>query len=383
MSSFSVSSASSILDIDAASFQRLTPAGDPFLSQGFIGALEQHGAAGPQLGWTPHHLVARDAGGRIAGILPLYVKTNSFGEFIYDWSWAQAFEQSGIAYYPKLFSGIPYTPATGPRVWIDADTNRDAVSATLIDTAIALVQSNGLSSWHVAFPDIAEIAAFKNAGLLTRRDVQYHWRQKLDTPYRDFDDYLAAFSADKRRKVRAERRKVAAAGVEIETLAGDEIDAALWHDIHALYADTFDKYGNYPALSAQCLADIGSALKDRMVIFLARRAGLPIAVALCFRSNEALYGRYWGAAERIDGLHFELCYYQGIDYCLRHGLTRFEPGAGGEHKVARGFEPVTVTTLHWIADEGMRELLRAHLRRSSAAIGDYAADVAMHLPFKQ
>ena len=375
---FAIAAIDSILEIDAESFGRLVPASDPFLSRAFLAALERHGAAGPRLGWTPQHLAARNGNDEIVGLLPLYVKTNSFGEFIYDWSWARAFEQSGVPYYPKLFSGIPYTPATGARLCV-CGRDGDNVRRALINAAISLAEQNQLSSWHVAFPSLPDQNALEAAGLLLRHDVQYHWQQR---GWSDFGDYLSSFASDKRRKVKAERRKVADAGIEIEVLTGDAVAPDLWVLIHALYASTFDKFGNYPALSEQCLAEIGAALGDRMVVFVARRNGQPVATSLCFRNDDTLYGRYWGAAERIDGLHFELCYYQGIDYCLRHGLQKFEPGAGGEHKIARGFEPVQVTTLHWIADSRMREVLRKHLQRSSDAVEQYAADAGAHLPFK-
>ena len=223
------------------------------------------------------------------------------------------------------------------------------------------------------------MASLESADLLIRHDVQYHWQQR---GHGDFNDFLASFSSDKRRKVRAERRKVSEAGIAIEVLAGNDIAPELWAAIHSLYSATFDKYGNYPALSEDCLAEMGQALGDRMVVFVARRDGQPVATSICFRNDDTLYGRYWGAAERIDGLHFELCYYQGIEYCLRHGLQRFEPGAGGEHKIARGFEPVQVTTMHWIADPRMREILRKHLQRNSDAVEQYAAEASEHLPFR-
>lgn len=379
-SSFSIGHVESILDIEAVDFHRLAPAGDPFLSQAFLGALERHGAAGPHLGWTPHHLVARDRQGEVAGLLPLYIKANSFGEFIYDWPWAQAFEQSGLPYYPKLFSGIPYTPATGARLWVRHGEDTGTLREALIDAAIELAQQHGLSSWHIAFPNADDRLALESAGLLSRRDVQYHWQRH---GYRDFDDYLESFVSAKRRKVRAERRKVTEAGIEIEALTGAAVAPELWIQVHALYAATFDKYGNYPALSAQCLAEIGAGLCERMVIFVARRNGQPIAASICFRNDDTLFGRYWGAAERIDGLHFELCYYQGIAYCLHHGLQRFEPGAGGEHKIARGFEPVVVTTMHWIANRRMREILRAHLQRTATAIDEYGAAARERLPFRE
>jgi predicted N-acyltransferase len=372
----------SILDIEAADFSRLVDAGEPFQSRAFLGALETHDAVAARLGWTPRHIAARNRAGRIVGLMPLYLKTNSFGEFIYDWSWARAFEQNGQRYYPKLFCGIPYTPATGLRLWVENGEDGEHaahIREALVTAAIAIAEKYQLSSLHVAFPSAPDQAVFEEAGFLVRRDVQYHWHNRN---YRDFDDYLTSFSSDKRRKVRAERRKVAEAGVEIAQYAGDGITPALWQKVHALYAATFDKYGNHPALSADCLAEIGQALGRRMVVFVATLDGEAVATSICFRNARTLYGRYWGADRRIEGLHFELCYYQGIEYCLREGLQCFEPGAGGEHKIARGFEPTEVTTMHWIADPRMREVLREYLGRIAAQVGEYSDEVREHLPFR-
>jgi hypothetical protein len=369
----------SLEDVTASDWAALAPGNDPFLKRDFLAALERHGAVVPDVGWTPHHLAVRDDERRIVGLLPLYLKQNSFGEFVYDWSWANAYRQAGIAYYPKLFTGIPYTPVTGARLLARAGVDRQAVRQHLVQAALQLVRDNGLSSWHVAFPDAGEIEMLEEAGLLARRDVQFHW---FNRGYRHFPDFLATLASDKRRKLKAEQRKVREAGIAIEQLYGDEIPADLWPRLHALYAATFDKFGNYPAISAACFAEIGQALAGQMVVFVARQDQTPVAVSICYRSDEALYGRYWGAAGRFDGLHFELCYYQGIDYCIREGLTRFEPGAGGEHKIARGFEPTAVTTLHWIADPRMRELLRTHLARVDQSVENYRAEAAEHLPFR-
>ena len=366
--------------VSPADWQALVDAREPFHTQGFLNALERHGAAAPGLGWTVAHLAVRGQGGNVVGLLPLYVKRNSFGEFIHDWSWAQAWRQAGLAYYPKLFTGLPYTPATGARFWCAAGPHRDEVRRMLRDAVLERVEALGLSSWHVAFPVAYERELLKEAGLLERSDVQFQW---FNRGYRDFQEFLDNLSADKRRKLRAERRKVAAAGVDIELRHGHEIDAALWSEVHALYASTFDKFGNHPAISATCFAEIGATLRERMLVFIAWREACPVAVSICFRSDEALYGRYWGARERIDGLHFELCYYAGIDYCIAHKLSRFEPGAGGEHKVARGFEPTEVHTLHWIADPRMREALRQHLERSRHAVAHYRDEAASHLPFRR
>lgn len=365
--------------IGREAWARLAPPRDPFLNASFLPILERHGAAGRRQGWLPHHLVAADEGGATVGILPLYVKSNSRGEFIYDWSWAAAYRQLGREYYPKLLTGLPHTPATGPRL-LAADTPAGlAIRRALIEAAKAIVAQADLSSWHVAFPTEAEVGPLEEAGLLAGHDVQFQWR---DSGFGDFDGYLAAFSADKRRKVRAERRRVRESGLEIETRHGDLVDAAEWPALHRLYASTFDKFGNQAAISAACFAELARALGDRMVVFIARHGDEPVALSICFRSDEALYGRYWGSRGDYHSLHFELCFYQGIDYCLRHGLARFEPGAGGEHKIARGFTPTVVRSLHWIADPTMRRLIGQHLERQRAAVLEYRDEALTHLPFR-
>lgn len=371
---------SGIAEVDAEEWSGLVAAGDPFLNRDFLVALERHGAAGPDLGWRPYHVAARDDSGRLLGLMPLYIKSNSFGEFIYDWSWANAYRQAGLAYYPKLFTGLPYTPATGARFWIRPGEATDEVRRALIHAALELAKTRGWSSWHVAFPTADESSLLEQFDLLPRKDVQFHWHNR---GYRDFAGFLATLSADKRRKLRAERRKVRDAGIEIERLHGGDVPPGLWPRLHALYADTFEKFGNHPAIPAACFAEIGHALGDRMVLFIASDDGVPVAVSICYRNDEALYGRYWGTSGRYDGLHFELCYYQGIDYCIDQGLARFEPGAGGEHKIARGFEPTPVTTMHWIADPRMREVLRAHLARVDQSVERYRAEAAEHLPFRK
>jgi hypothetical protein len=242
------------------------------------------------------------------------------------------------------------------------------------------VAAQQLSSWHVAFPTDHEVELLRSHGLLVSHNVQFHWR---DDGYGDFAGFMAAFSAERRRKLRAERRRVAESGLRIEVRHGDEIDRGEWPTLHALYASTFDKYGNYAAFTAQCFADLAAALGRRMVLFIARADGVPVALSICFRSADTLYGRYWGTSGNYHSLHFELCFYQGIDYCLREGLAIFEPGAGGEHKVARGFAPTVVRSCHWIADERMRLLLEQHLARQRPAVLAYAEEAASHLPFRK
>ncbi|MEI7612673.1 MAG: GNAT family N-acetyltransferase, partial [Betaproteobacteria bacterium] len=318
--------------IPRAVWERLCPSGDPFLNADFLSVLERHGAAGPLCGWQARHLLASDADGVVVGLLPLYLRANSHGDFIYDWSWASAYQQLGKVYYPRLLSALPHTPATGPRLLVGDAADGGAIRQALINGAQALVSEYGVSSWHVAFPEAKDHQALLAAGLLGSHNVQFHWQAG---ECRDFDDYLAGFSSAKRRKVRAERRRVRESGLVIEVAHGDAIDPAEWPVLHALYASTFAKFNNHAVLTSACLADLARMLGRRMVVFIAREGAEPVAVSICFRSDEALYGRYWGASGDYHSLHFELCFYRGIAYCLSEGLQRFEPGMGGEHKVAR------------------------------------------------
>ena len=370
---------SSAESIPRATWDGLSPPGHPFLNADFLTILERHGAAGRQCGWAAQHLLTSDEHGKALGLLPLYVRFNSHGDFIHDWSWASAYQQLGKIYYPKLLSGLPHTPATGPRILVADGENAPAVRRTLIDGALALAKAMNASSWHIAFPDETDSTALQDAGLLTSHNVQFQW---LAGDCNDFDDYLATFTAEKRRKVRAERRRVHESGLAIEVRHGDEVDPAEWPALHALYASTFEKFNNYAVFSPACFAELAQTLGHRMVVFIARDGREPVAVSLCFRSNEALYGRYWGCSGQYHSLHFELCFYQGIAYCLREGLQRFEPGAGGEHKIARGFVPTMVHSHHWIADPKMRRLIGQHLEQQGDAYAAYREEAAEHLPFR-
>jgi predicted N-acyltransferase len=377
----SISRAASADAIPRAAWTRLCPPGHPFLNADFLAIIERHGAAARPWGWTPCHLVASDAGNTIVGLLPLYVKTHSHGDFIYDWSWAAAYRQLGREYYPKLMSCVPHTPVAGPRLLVadgpDATSHPAGAGrwrAGQLASTLELLR--GMSRCQAA----TKSSLLQDEGLLISHDVQFHW---IDPGCGDFDGYLATFSAAKRRKVRAERRRVAESGLSIETRHGDQIEAAEWPLLHALYASTFEKFNNHAAFSAACFADLAAALGKRMVAFIARDAGVPVAIALCFRSDEALYGRYWGGSGHYHSLHFELCFYQGIAYCLREGLRRFEPGAGGEHKLARGFTPTIVHSAHWISDARMRQLLGRHLALQSEAVAEYRDEAAAHLPFRR
>lgn len=366
--------------IDSNAWERLAPAGHPFLSADFLETIERHAVAGPGNGWQASHWLLKDGDDTALGLLPTYLKTNSHGDFVRDWSWAGAYEQLGKPYYPKLLSGLPHTPAGGNRFLTGDKTAAHGIRQDLIETVKAHVAENRVSSWHVALPAPDEVEHLRSQGLLVSHDVQFHWH---DRGYEDFAAYLARFPSEKRRKIKAERRRVAESGISIEIRHGNEIAPAEWPALHALYAMTFVKYRNYAAFSAACFAELGSRLERRMVVFIAYADGEPVAVSICFRSDDTLYGRYWGTNGKHHSLHFELCFYQGIDYCLKHGLTTFEPGAGGEHKVARGFEPTIVRSCHWIEDQRMRSLIGQYLERHRASVLAYAEEATAHLPLRR
>ena len=365
-------------EIPDADWQHLATNGDSFVSRAFLGAAESTGAAGPRMAWRAMHLALRDGAGRLVGLLPLYLREHSFGDFSRDWNWPAAWERSGRAYYPKLVTGVPYTPSPGPRLLVARDAD-DGAAPALIEYALRLTAGVGASSWQCLFVREAESQLLRNAGLLLRRGVQFHW---IDRGYRDFADFLDGFTAQKRKKLKRERRAVAEAGLRIEARHGDEIEAALWPAIHRHYRDTFLRHGNHAAFPLEFFVRAGAQLGRRMVVFLAWQGERPVASAICYRDDTALCGRHWGADIDCPGLHFELCYYRGIEYALEHGLARFEPGAQGEHKLARGFEPVPTWSAYWIADARMRGIVADYLAREDAAMQDYEAETASHLPYK-
>jgi predicted N-acyltransferase len=361
-------------DIPASQWDALNDGRNPFVSHAFLAGLEQHGVLRPRYGWTPRHLTLWD-GDTLVAAAPGYLKTNSHGEFVFDHAWAQAYAQHGRDYFPKWLCAVPYTPVTGPRLLAGDDASRRA----LLTAAVALARITGASSAHVNFHDEPEDAVFGNEWL-SRIDVQYHWRNVAD--WNDFDDFLAAMDHKHRKNIRQERAKVDNAGVVFRTLHGDEASEADLAAMHGFYLRTFAEYGNTPALTLEFLRHLARAMPRQLVIFLAQRDGDTIAGALCLRGGDTLYGRYWGASEQLPGLHFETCYYQGIDYCLREGLTRFEPGAQGEHKLARGFLPALVRSRHWIADPAFAEAIGAWCAQESESVRRYAAMLAAHSPFR-
>lgn len=353
--------------------------GNPFLRHEFLTNLERHGCVGDHWGWRPRHLVLRGDDGVLRGAVPLYLKDNSYGELVFDFAWADAYQRSGLRYYPKLVSAIPYSPIPGPRLLVHAAADRADIETQLIAAAHALVHDESASSLHWLFPDDAQMDALERHGFLRRTGCQYHW---FNRGYASFDHYLERFTRDRRKKVKQERRRVRDTGIHIEVLHGDEIRAEQWEVFHRFYTSTYDKRGGYPTLTLAFMQAIGRELPRNIVLVLAKHNGEYVAGALNLRSNDTLYGRHWGCLEEFNSLHFEACYYTGIDYCIAHGLQRFEPGAQGEHKVWRGFEPTPVWSAHYLAHPAFSEAVGRYLQQEHAAMNEHLRELRGHLPFK-
>jgi predicted N-acyltransferase len=364
-----------IADIPAAQWDALHDGRNPFVAHVFLAGLEQHDCIRAQWGWSPLHCTVWD-GDELIAAAPTYIKRNSHGEFVFDHAWAHAYEQHGLDYFPKSLCAVPYSPVTGPRLLARDSAARDRLLQALVESATHA----GHSSVHVNFHEAGEDAAF-GPDWLARVDVQYHWHNKAG--WRDFQDFLGAFDHKHRKNIRQERARVARAGIGFRVVDGAEATEADLAAMHGFYVGTFEEYGNHPALTLEFLHHLAGTMPGALVLILAERDGRPIAGALCLRGGDTLYGRYWGASEQVPALHFETCYYQGIEYCLRNGLARFEPGAQGEHKIARGFLPRFVRSRHWIAHPVFRHALRDWCAQETAAVRRHAATLAGRVPFKR
>lgn len=350
----------------------------PFLRHDFLHGMEVHDCLRPH-GWTPVHLLAR-AGGRLVGALPLYLKENSHGEFVFDWSWAEAYQRAGGRYYPKLVSAIPFTPVAGPRVLVAEERQRAALTRQLFDRAEQLMREWGLSSLHCLFPEESTAAALSGGGAALRREgVQYHWH---NAGYRDFADFLDALDSKRRRQLRRERRDVAAGGVEIEVLPGAAIGDGHWSVFHRFYCSTFERKWGEPRFTLSFFRSLGRTMPEAVVLLLARERGEYVGGAFALRGSRTLYGRHWGCSRFVRHLHFELCYYATVEYCIHHGLARLDAGAQGEHKLARGFAPVRTWSVHWLRDAGFRGAVADFLRRERIAVDRYLGELEAHSPYR-
>ncbi len=367
--------ADGVAALSPTEWDRCAGTGNPFLSHAFLSILESSRSATAEAGWQPLPIAIDDADGRLAGVAPAYVKSHSQGEYVFDHGWADAWARAGGQYYPKLLIAVPFTPVPGPRLL----TDDDSIAHGLIAAAEAIVARHGLSSAHATFLEQRDIERFRAAGWLIREGSQFHW---ANNGYRCFDDFLAGLSSRKRKAIRKERA-TAQAGLEIIPLRGESITEAHWNAFWRFYQDTGARKWGRPYLTRAFFSLLGQAMADKVLLVLALRDGRPVAGALNLIGAEALYGRYWGCDEDIPFLHFELCYYQAIDFAIANGLSRVEAGAQGEHKLARGYGPVPTWSAHYIVDTGFRAAVADFVERERRAVEREIAFLGEMTPFRK
>lgn len=354
----------------------VAPGSQPFLSHEYLNLLETSGCVGGRTGWQPQHLVVRDHARQVVAAAPLYLKAHSYGEYVFDWSWADAYRRNGLQYYPKLLSAVPFTPITGPRLLASNPQARQA----LIHGMVGMVDKLQVSSLHLLYPQDEDWPAIESERLLRRNGVQFHWRNQN---YRHFDDFLASLAQPKRKKIRAERRKVQEAGVSVVRLAGTDIKPQHWQFFRRCYDSTYAAHQSTPYLNEAFFRGLGELVPQTCLLTIASRDDKPIASSLLLRDTERIYGRYWGALEYVPCLHFELAFYQSIEAAIELGLQVVEGGAQGEHKLARGFQPVQTSSAHWLSEPAFLDAVDRFLARERSAIGGYLDDLNEHTAFKQ
>lgn len=353
---------------------------NPFVSHAFLSSLEDSGSAVARTGWQPHHLRLESVGGRLLGAAFCYAKSHSQGEYVFDHGWADAFERAGGRYYPKLQVAVPFTPATGPRLLVARDADAPQVRAALAAGLKTVVQRTGVSSAHVTFAGAADMAALEQAGFLARTDQQFHF---LNPGYSSYDDFLSTLVSRKRKALKRERREALSSGISIDWLTGRELTEAVWDDFFAFYMDTGGRKWGRPYLNRLFYSLVGERMSDDILLVMAKRNGRYVAGAINFIGADTLFGRHWGCIEEHPFLHFEVCYHQAIDFAIARGLKVVEAGAQGEHKLARGYEPVATRSAHWIEHPGLRRAVADYLvqeRREVEAVGEYLAE---HGPFRK
>ena len=348
---------------------------NPFLSFAFLHALHESGSACEETGWQPQFIVLFD-GEELAAALPLYVKSHSYGEYVFDWAWADAYHRNGLEYYPKLLSAIPFTPVTGPRLMaVDAKAR-----AALIDVLRATQEASGVSSTHILYPPEAEAKQLAEAGYMLRSGVQFHW---LNPGYRDFDEFLATLERKKRKNINAERRKVQEAGVVLRRVRGADATDADWKLFNRCYRHTYRDHHSTPYLNLDFFLRIGRTMPENILLVIAERDGEPVASSMVIHNEDTLFGRYWGELEHVPCLHFETAYYQPLEFCIEQKIAVFEGGAQGEHKMARGFLPTRTWSAHWLAHEAFADAIERFLNRESGGIDGYIDELNERNPFRK
>ncbi len=374
--------ANAIGEIPATAWDRCAGNDDPFLSHAFLSALEDSGSVAGETGWRPQHMVLEDGGGKTIAVVPLYLKSHSYGEYIFDWNWAEAYQRAGGDYYPKLQSAVPFTPVTGRRLLVDPalplETRRE-IQRTLISGLRQLTENSGLSSFHMTFIDKSEWDICGELGLLQRIDRQFHW---LNHNYDCFDDFLATLTSRKRKNIRKERKVALASGVKVSRLSGAAIEPRHWDAFYRFYRDTSDRKWGQAYLNRRFFTLLGQRLADRVMLVMAEHNGNPVGGALNLIGGDTLYGRYWGCLDHYRFLHFEACYYQAIEFAIENGLGKVEAGAQGQHKLQRGYLPHTTYSAHWIADPGFRRAVAEFLEQERESVGDEITALDGYSPFK-
>jgi predicted N-acyltransferase len=372
-----------ISEIGQKAWDACNPAGsdyNPFTSFVFLHCLEESGCVGDRTGWSPHHIALTDRNSQVLGVMPVYLKSHSQGEYVFDHSWAEAYERAGGRYYPKLQCASPFSPVTGPRLLVNPKLDRGQGREFLLQAGLGLCEQLSASGLHVTFPDRDDWDAMGKAGMLQRKDQQYHW---VNQGYESFDQFLGALSANRRKTIRRERRD-AQSGIEIHALSGGDLNEDHWDAIFQFYMDTGSRKWGRPYLNRLFFSLLGERMPEDVLLIMARREGRWIAGALNLIGGDCLYGRNWGCIEDRPFLHFELCYYQAIEQAIRLGLNRVEAGAQGQHKIARGYLPTPVYSAHWIADPALREPVRQYLDREREAVqGEIDWLTENHSPFRQ
>jgi uncharacterized protein len=363
--------------ISSEKWQTLEFAENPFLSHPFLSGLEKFNCLKNQ-NWQPSHIVIEE-NDVLIGFLPLYIKQDSYGEFVFDWAWADAYQQAGRNYYPKLVSAIPFTPVAGSRLLVNKAYDSAVINKTLLDAALSLMEENNFSSLHCLFPEKDNMDIFMDNAGLKRITCQFHW---LNNNYRDFQDFTDSLTSKKRKRILKERRTINHSGIEIERLSGNEITSSQWQVFYQFYCQTFYSKWGEPRLTLDFFQSLGMELPEQTLLILAKQNNEYIAGAFAMRDKDTLYGRHWGCSRYVPCLHFELCYYQTIEYTIDKGLKQLDAGVQGEHKLARGFHPVAMPSAHWIREKDFRNAIANYLDRETVAMQDYIKMLETHLPYK-
>lgn len=371
----------SIAELPGAQWNALRQDDYPFMSHEFLLALESTQCVCAETGWQPMHLAIENESGQLTAVMPLYLKSHPWGEYVFDWSWEDAWHHYGLEYYPKLVTSIPFTPSVGPRILFDPSIyTQERITALFTDAVRQLCRQQGFSSWHGLFIKPSTLPDFTSNQLLAREGCQYHW---FNRGYRDFDDYLGTFTSRKRKTVRKERRRIEEQGIHLETLEGNAITPQQLTQFYRFYRLTYLKHGQRGYLSESFFQQLLNTMPDQLLLVLAFHEGHPVAGALSLKDSQSLYGRYWGCTEEFDDLHFETCYYRGLDYCIANGLKHFDSGAQGEHKIARGFEPIPTWSVHWIESPLLRPAVEQFVTEEQQEMELQIEELKTRLPFHQ